>query len=204
MNENMEFKKDLIAKWLRIMMYIALASLVNSVIDFLPFVPASVTAWISRGIMVAMVVCLFQLAPANDRYKKAGIMRAVMLVCTLITAFLYASSILTLAASILSIIAVYQEYNAHSELVAEKDAKLSGKWHSLFTWGIIAAVLVSFGSIVTVLIVAMLEMDAVRATSVIVGLLSVPQLVIDVVYLLYLKKMMGYFQTEGEVYSNDV
>ena len=55
-----------------------------------------------------------------------SIMRAVMLVCTLITAFVKGTSILTLAASILSIIAVYQEYNAHSELIADKDSRLSG------------------------------------------------------------------------------
>ena len=94
MNETMEYRFELLVKWLRVLMYIAIVSLVNSVVNFLPIVPASVTTWISRGIMVAVVVCMFQLTPANARYKKAGIMRAVMLVCTLITAFVYASSIL--------------------------------------------------------------------------------------------------------------
>ena len=115
MNENMENRSELLVKWLRVLMYIAIVSLVNSVVNFLPFVPAALTTWVSRGIMVAVVVCMFQLAPANERYKKAGIMRAVMLVCTLVTAFVYASSVLNLAASILSIIAVYQEYNAQPE-----------------------------------------------------------------------------------------
>lgn len=198
MNENMKSNYDLIMKWLRVLVSIALVSLINSAVNFFPFVPAAITTWISRGIMVAMVVCMFQLAPVNVRYQKAGIFRAVMLVCTLITAFLYTSSILTLAASILSIIAVYQEYSAHSELIAEKDAKLSGKWHSLFNWGILAALLAGFGSVIVVLIVAMLEMDAVRVSGILVGVLSVPQFVIDVVYLLYLKKMIGYFQAEAE------
>ena len=199
MNDNMEKRSELLVKWLRVLMYIAIVSLVNSVVNFLPFVTAAVTTWISRGIMVAMVVCMLQLASVNERYKKAGIIRAVMLVCMLVTAFLFVSSILTLAASILSIIAVYQEYNAHSELVAEKDAKLSGKWHSLFTWGIIAAVLVGFGSTVTALIVAMLEMDAVRLTSIIVGILSIPQMILDIVYLMYIKRMIVLF-TESEVH----
>lgn len=199
MYEDMEFKNDLIAKWLRVLMYVTIASLANSVITLLPFVPSSVTTWISRGIMVVMIVCMFQLAPVNARYKKAGIMRAVMLVCTLITAFLSASSILTLAASVLSIIAVYQEYSAYSELVADKDPKLSRQWHSLFNWSIAASLLIGFASMVTVVITAVLGMDAARVTSVVVGLLSVPQIVIDVVYLLYLKKMLGYFQE----YSNN-
>lgn len=198
MNDNIENRSELLVKWLRILMYIAIASLVNSVLNFIPFIPAAVTTWISRGIMVAVVVCMFQLAPASKRYKKAGIMRAIMLVCTLITSFVYASSILSLAASILSIIAVYQEYNAHSELIADKDSKLSGKWHSLFMWGLIAGILVGFGSTVTVLILTMLQSDVVRLTAIIVGILSIPQMILEIVYMLYLKKMVAIFEN-GEV-----
>ena len=198
MNENKEFDPGMVTKWLRVLMYIAMASLVNSVVNLLPFVPASITTWISRGIMVAMVVCMFQLAPVNARYRKAGFLRAVMLGCTLITAFLDQSSILTFAASIISIIAVYQEYSAHSELVAEQDAKLSGKWHSLFNWSILSGVLVGTGSVVAVLIVAALDMDAGMASAIIVGVLSIPQYVIDIMYLRYLKKMTVIFG-ESEV-----
>lgn len=197
MNENREFNNGMLTKWLRVLIYIAIASLVNSVMNFLPFIPASVTTWISRVIMLAMVVCMFQLASVNARYKKAAIMRAVMLGCTLISAFVYASAILTLVASILSIIAVYQEYNAHSEMVAEMDSKLSGKWHSLFNWSILAAVLVAFGSTVTALILSMLEMDAVRLNAIIVGILSIPQMILDVVYMMYIKKMIGLFGESG-------
>ncbi len=194
MNENMENRSEILVKWLRVLMYSAIVSLVNSVVSFLPFVPAAVTTWISRGIMAAVVVSMFQLASTNARYKKAGIMRTVMLVCTLITTFVYASSILNLAASILSIIAVYQEYNAHSELIADKDSKLSGKWHSLFTWGLISGILVGFGSTVTVFILTMLESDVVRLTAIIVGVLSIPQMILDLVYMLYLKKMISIFE----------
>lgn len=193
MNENKVFDTDMIIKWLRVLMYIAIASLANAIISSLPIVPVAITTWISRGIMVAMVVCMFRLAPANERYKKAGIMRAVMLVCTLITAFMRGTSILTLAASILSIIAVYQEYNAHSELMADKDSRLSGKWHRLFNWSLIAAVLVAFGSTVTALIFSFMEMDAVRLTAIIVGILSIPQMILDVVYMIYIQKMISIF-----------
>jgi len=194
MNEYMEVKYDLITKWLHVLMYIAIASLINSIINFLPFVPAAVTTWISRGILVVMVVCMYKLSTINERYRKAWIMRASMLVCTLITAILFVSSFLTLAASILSIIAVYQEYNAHSELIADKDSKLSRKWHSLFTWSLIAGILVGFGSTVTVLILTMLETDVVRLTAIIVGILSVPQMILDLVYMLYIKKMISILE----------
>ena len=197
MSENMENRYELLVKWLRALMYIAIVSLVNSVVSFLPFVPAAVTTWISRGIMVAMIVCMFQLAHANGRYQKAGIMRAAMLVCTLIAAFVKGTSILTLGASILSIIAVYQEYNAHSELIADKDSRLSGKWHCLFGWSLVAAVLVGFGSIVTVLSLSLMGMDTVRLTAIIIGILSIPQMILDVVYMMYIKKMISAFE-EGK------
>lgn len=200
MNENMESGYDLLTKWVRALMYIAIASLVNSMMNFLPFVPASVTTWISRGIMAIMAVCMFRLAPANERYKIAGILRAVMLGCALFTVFGFGSRIPTLAASIVSIIAVYLEYKAHSELVAEKDAKLSGKWRSLFLWGILAAVLLSLGSLIVaaILVRAGMEGDASRISGIAVGLLSVPQRIVDVVYIIYINKMISIFN-EAEI-----
>ena len=192
MNENMEFQSDLLTKWLRVLMYIAIVSIVNSVISILPIIPASVTTWISRGIMVAMVVCMFRLAPVNERYKKAGILRAVWLGC-MIASLVFLPSILILTASILSIIAVYQEYSAHSEVVADKDAKLSRNWHSLFNWSIVTGLLVGFGSVVTALIASFAGVEITRITAIVTGILGIPQLVIEIVYLLYLKKMSAIF-----------
>jgi len=189
----MDENKELLTKWLQVLMYIALISLINSVVDYLPFVPADASLWISRGIMLSMVIATFQLAPVNRRYRTAAIMRAVMLGCALFTSFVFGSTLLSLAASIVSIISVYQEYSAHSELVADKDPKLSRKWHSLFNWSILAAVLVSFGSVVVVLLVTMSAMDTGIVTDLIVLLLGIPQLVIQVVYMVYLKKMVTIF-----------
>lgn len=192
MNENLEFRSDLLTKWLRVLMYIAIVSIVNSVISILPIIPASVTTWISRGIMVAMVVCMFRLAPVNERYQKAGILRAVWLGC-MIASLVFIPSILVLAASVLSIIAVYQEYSAHSEVVADKDAKLSRNWHSLFNWSIVTGLLVGFGSVVTALIASFAGVEITRITGIVTGILGIPQLVIEIVYLLYLKKMSAIF-----------
>ena len=192
MNENMEFRSDLLTKWLRVLMYIAIVSIVNSVISILPIIPASVTTWISRGIMVAMVVCMFRLAPMNERYQKAGILRAVWLGC-MIASLVFLPSILILTASILSIIAVYQEYIGHSEVVADKDARLSRNWHSLFNWSIVTGLLVGFGSMITALIASFAGVEITRISAIVTGILSVPQLVIEIVYLLYLKKMSAIF-----------
>lgn len=198
MNENKKINCDLITKWLRVMTYVVIVSLVNAIVNILPFIPASITTWICRGIIVAMVVCMYQLSSVNERYQKAWIMRASMLACNLITTFLWASSFLNLVASILSIIAVYQEYNAHSELIAEKDSQLSSKWHSLFMWSALAGVLVGFGSVATVFIVAMSGIDTVKITALVVGLLGIPEMILDVVYFTYLKKMIDILSEEIE------
>lgn len=191
MNENMDSSAVQSEKWLRMLMYIAIATLANTAISFLPVVPAVLTSWIARAIMVAMIVCMFRLAPVNARYQKAGIMRLVILACTLITAFVSGTSLLNVAASILSIIAAYQEYSAHSELIADKDAKMSGKWHSLFNWSIATGLLVGFGSAVAVLILSLMEMDVVGVTALVVGILSVPQMILDLVYAMYIKKTIS-------------
>ena len=202
MNENVENSAVQPEKWLRMLMYIAIATLVNTAISFLPVVPAVLTSWIARGIMVSMIVCMFRLAPVNARYRKAGIMRTVILACTLITSFISGTSLLNVAASILSIVAGYQEYSAHSELIADKDAKLSGKWHSLFNWSIATGLLLGFGTAVAVLLLTLMEMDVVGVTALVVGILSVPQMILDLVYVMYIKKTISALEnTAGKSFE---
>ena len=203
MNETYGSRHELITEWLRILLIIHIASLLNSLISFLP-ISDTWAVWIGRAVMIGTIVCMFRMAPVNSRYKKAAIYRTVMLCCTLITAYLFQSVVFTLAASVFSIMAVYQEFNGHSELVADKDPKLSGNWHGLFTWSVITAVMVSFCSVAATLLITMLDMDTVRTASMIVGILRIPQFAVDVVYLLYLRKMMGIFRSQGERKRNDV
>ena len=40
----------------------------------------------------------------------------------------------------------------------------------------------------------MLHSDVVRLTAIIVGILSIPQMILDLVYMLYLKKMVAIFE----------
>ena len=198
MDENIKYAK--IRVWLPVLMYCALASIINSIISYFPFIPASLTTWISRCIMLAVTICMFQLAPVHDRYQKAGIFRAIMLACNLITAFVIGSMILTLTASIVSIIAVYQEYSAHSEVIVEKDSKLARAWHSLFNWSILAAVLLSLGAtiVAVILMTANLDGGAARISAIAIGVLSIPQCVIEVMYIRYIMKMLVLY-SESEV-----
>ncbi|MBQ8359681.1 MAG: hypothetical protein IJX37_07225 [Oscillospiraceae bacterium] len=204
MDRNTEQKNMIVVKWLPFLLYAVAASLANSVLNLLPLIPSALTTWISRGIMAVTAVAMIQLTSANARYQKAGIMRAVMLGISLLTALFNAFSILAVGSSVLSIIAAYQEYTAHSELIKQKDPKLSSHWQSLFAWSIAASLLIAFASVTVTVITALLGMNATRISTIVIGLLSIPQLVIDVIYLLYIKKMIGYFRQEEIDRSTEV
>ena len=196
MIENTNFEICKLTKWLRVLMYIAIVSLVNSIVNYVPFVPASVTTWISRGIMVAMIVCMFQLASANGRYKTAAILRAIWLGMLILGTLRHLPSVLVLGTSILSIIAVYQEYHGHSEVLADKDIVLSAKWKGLFIWSFIAPLLLSIGSSVAMVISSFMNLDVAKVTAITTDIMRIPQYVIDVIYLLYLKKMLSIFEND--------
>lgn len=200
MNENKEIQCGLSIKWLRVLFYIAITSLANSVVNYLPFVPADVTTWISRGIMIAMIVCMFHLSPVNGRYRTAAILRTIWLATLVAGTLLRIRATLIVGTSILSVIAVYQEYHGHSEMIAEMDENLSKRWNSLFLWSFIAPLLLSIGSSVAMVTATFMNLDVSKITAITTGVMRIPQYVIDVVYLMYLKKMIGILtaRIEGE------
>ena len=194
MNEN---RIDYV-KWLRVLIYIAIARIINTLIGIPTFIPTAVTAWISRILMAGIILAMFKLAPANDRYKKTGIQLAIVLVLTIATELLNTGAVLTLIAGILSIVAEYQEYYGHSELIEEKDHQLSGKWTSLFMWSIVAGLVLGFTSTAAAMFTAMAGMDTMKATILIAAILAIPQYVIEIIYILYLKKMVAIFAEGNE------
>ena len=189
MNEN---RIDLV-KWLRVLIYIVIARIINTLVGIPVFVPTAVTAWISRILMAGMIFTMFKLAPANDRYKKAGMQLAVVLVLTIATVLLNTGAVLTLIAGILSIVAQYQEYRGHSELIEEKDHELSGKWTSLFMWSIAVGLILGFVSTAAGVLAAISGLDTEKAAVMIAAVLLIPEYIFDAFYILYLKKMTAIF-----------
>ena len=195
MNEN---RTDLV-KWLRILIYIALARIVNTIAGIPAFIPTALTAWISRILMAGMIFAMFKLAPANDRYKKTGIQLAIVLILTIATELMNTGTVLALIAGVLSIVAEYQEYHGHSELIEEKDHQLSGKWTSLFMWSIIVGLLLGFVSTAAGILAAFAGVDTEKAAVMIAAVLLIPEYMIDIFYILYLKKMVAIFEEGNEV-----
>ena len=192
MNENrIDF-----TKWLRVLIYIAIARIVNTVVGIPAFIPTALTAWISRILMAGIVFAMFKLVPANDRYKKTGIQLAIVLVLTIATEFLNTGAVLTLIAGILSIVAEYQEYHGHSELIEEKNHQLSGKWTSLFMWSIIVGLVLGFASTAAGVFAALAGVDTEKVAVMIAVALMIPEYIIDIFYILYLKKMIALFEED--------
>ena len=178
-------------KWLRILFYIHLGGIALSVITMLP-INDSFATWISRAITLAAAFCLFRLAPASERYKKAAVFSAVSLGLTLLSSLLL-PSLLKLAASILSILATYQEYSGHSDAVSPADPQLSRKWHSLFNWQLFLGVLTAFVSMVAVFALIALELNASLITALVAGALSLMGIALSILYLVYLHRMIKLF-----------
>ena len=146
--------------------------------------------------MALMVFAMFKLAPANDRYKKTGIQLAIVLILTIATELLNTGAVLTLIAGILSIVAEYQEYHGHSELIEEKDHQLSGKWTSLFMWSIVVGLVLGFASTAAGVFAALAGVDTEKVAVMIAVALMIPEYIIDIFYILYLKKMIALFEED--------
>ena len=181
--------RQLLTKWLKILMYVHIASIAISIISMFSF-KDSWNTWTGIAITLAGTVCMYAMAPINRRYKTAGNLYAVYLVCAVLN-----QTALALVASILSLIAMYQEYSAHSELVADMDPNLSANWHSLFNWQIFVGVAVSVISIITVLLMAAVESQASRITAVVV-IFGLADLLLTVVYIQFVRQMIGYCQAK--------
>lgn len=181
------------ALWFRILMYIAIATLANTIIGMFSFIPAMVTSMVSRILTAALAVCTLKLAQGSVRYKKSALIRAFALVVIIAAEALHIGTVLTLPASLLSLIAMYHEYQAHSERAAEKDHELSGKWSRLFLWRILSGVVVGFGTTAAVMLTAVAGMDADKAAVLAAVILAVPEYIIDIAYILNLKNMAVIF-----------
>ena len=187
---------DLLKKWLRYLYYVEAIMLVVSVLHSVPRISSLVTVWLNRILSILAVVILFHLIPGNSRYRKAAIFGAVG-TCGSILIGIRGSMLETTAGMLLSVcslIGTYQEYHAHSELIWEKDEKLSAKWASLFTWEFLIGMAVSLLSTSAVLAVASMEIASELLVSAVLIVLIVPEVIIKLLYLKYLKIMLSMLE----------
>lgn len=180
----------LLKKWLRLLMYISLTGLVLAALTLIPGA-GTLLKWVSYLVSGVGIYVLFRMSPACDRYRKSALLRCAYLVGTVLAILLASWGILgslaSLTGSICGIIASYQEYHGHADVVEPFDKVFSGKWHSLFTWQILVGVLVGLGSVVGV--VLSVFNGGTVSVELTVALISIPSVILQAVYLTYLNRM---------------
>ncbi len=197
--------KELFMKWMQNLFYVQCATLVLALIAMLPFV-GSWFSWVIRIATIATIFVLYKLSPLSTRYLKAAIFMGASVLTTIL---LKGLGVLAIVGMICSLIAIYQEYMGHSELIKEADAKLSKNWNSLFNWEIWGGFLVGGIALPVVLAILMADSSNVQfATNVTLVTADAFNIILQLVYLVLLKRMIKVYaeyepQVEEEV-SNEI
>lgn len=191
--------KEVLIKYLRLLFYIQIAYMAITCINAVTRWD-NVTAWVNKGITAIGIWCLFQLQVVNPRYRTAAITRAGALICGLLTlpvnrSGLGLSSILLLVGSACTWVTDYQEYHGHSEIAAQWDEKLAKKWKDLFVWEVVVALVTSVVSVFGTVILMAADMLTDTISTVIIILSTVIGLVLEGLYLLYMKRTLALIET---------
>ena len=200
MEENREIRvipaveehRELLDQWLKILLIVQTTGFLLTALAVIPAM-GTLSGWLSRAVSVCAIVAMMQLAPADERYRKAGIFMLVTLIAGIVNQ-IFPISILTLAVSICSLVATYQQYYAHAELVEEVNGKFAKKWRSLFVWQLVvgfAGGLITAAGVIVGVAAGMAEGTIATLTLVVTTLISAA---IELVYLLYLKKTLNLVQ----------
>lgn len=182
---------NLLSRWLRILFASQLLAAVILGVSAFPGA-IGITTWISRVISIAVIFVLFQIVPVHAGYRKAAILQCVSVIGGTVSTLLNINLFATVF-SICTIIATYQEFSAHSEITANKDKKLSNRWHSLFYWQMGVGILVGLFSTAGIAIGVFSGVDTDTITNVVLAVGTTISLFVQVFYLIYLKKTLSSF-----------
>ncbi len=153
-------------KYLAIMFWLGLATLIVTLITWLP-IQDGWAAWVKRAFNVGTILCLFLLTPANLHYRKSAYFRTVMFCCSILSLFIHylshASLLISLLSFVLSIAACWQLYRAHAELISGHNEKMARNWRCLFWWELALSAIASIISVASYILVptAVLPFDAI-------------------------------------------
>ena len=182
-------QKTLIAKWYQFLLILAAGNLLLSLASFLPIDDNMIT-WARYVVFLFSAYCLLQLRLVSVRYRKAGIFKGLLVLCSLLNAMMAAT--LTLAVSAISILATYLEYVAHAKAIQKTDADLAQKWYRLFNIGLLVAALSVLVSMVAAALLSV-SGDSAGLFTLISYLVIAAELALQVFYLLLLNRTKKCF-----------
>ena len=180
--------KELFLRWTKYLWVAQIVALVSVIVASISFEGIDL-GWTNHIVMLALAYILYQLAPINARYRKAAVFTGISIVLSILVKFV-SVSVLTFAVSICSLIAIYQECSAHSEILVGIDDKLARKWHSLFNWQIVGGLILGVLVAPTIILVAVyFPLDANLLATITLALITGFDTILRLVYLSYLKRM---------------
>ena len=182
-----EDHKVLLGKWLKILLYMKLVDLGNLLFGLLPF-GDDLVRLISLAINGACVYVLVQLSPACKRYRTVAILNGVLLAGSLLSL-----GMLTLIFSVCGIVADYQEYAGHGDVVDALDGKLAGKWRFLFWLEVIVTMVGAVAMSVGLVIASLSGVEVPAQTDTAMFLSTATELLVRMIYLVYLNKTVKHF-----------
>lgn len=157
----------LLGKWLRVLFWLIVPDTIaglltlDSIIAWFPALELPGTI-LQSLCTIARCVILLRLATVNRRYGVTGGFRIAMFVLSLLSTFDSVgsgmSSVFSFAESVFGLLAVYNEFTAHSEVLYGLDYELSYNWKTLWKWyiGVLIAMFVAAFAVVISRILALI------------------------------------------------
>lgn len=176
----------LLARCARILFWLIIASLLLSLLTgetISEKVPALAAGGQAANIIVAAAYgfVLYKMSAEGIRYRGAALCRFISAAFSILLLPMSADSenplvvIMALVAVVIDMIGEYYEYMGHTDVLADVDRKLSGKWFRLWKWYLAAFLGIFAGTVLAVMIpiLGMLVMLVCTVGTVIVGILKI-------------------------------
>ena len=191
-------RAPLMAKWLMTMFW---ANIAQIIINFIK-IESSVVYTTTQAILVnvcTLIICLalFQMRGEDKRYRLAALFMLVPIVLDTVFGVVigYGDSIgmvilIALISVILSLLATYNEFHAHSCIVGGLDSELGDRWQKLWVWQIIGIA----GTFVSLLLTGL----AAGLGVVLVLIVAIYVLVIQIIYLVTLYRSAKAYRAVAE------
>lgn len=198
-------RAPLMAKCLWVLFW---ANIVQIIINFIKIessgVYTAVQTVLSLACILVMCASLFMMRSEDARYGRAALFQLIALVFNSVLTFVFGSLeasffaiLISLVSSALSLVAVYNEYHAHSCIVGSLDCDLGDRWQNLWVWKVIG-----IAGMFVALLTAMLAVDV---GAVLALVLAIYVLVIDIICLVTLyrsaqayRAVVAYMAEEGQ------
>ncbi len=136
-DESMSRRAAVMGKWLWVLFWLQIAGMVIGLFDG----AVSAIGDVVRGLAYAWI--LLQMKGEDERYGKAAVFMMIAVVLQTVADLMDGSAailsiVILIPALVLSLMATYQEYCAHSSVVGNADTFLGQRWMTLWKWQIVS------------------------------------------------------------------